>query len=161
MTNVVCNKCGKEIPDNSKLCNLCGTSISSETQPVKTSREIPLKETYEKKYSIPQLEESIESLKQKKILATIFFIASLILTFATLGLGIFFTILSTENMTHYNIHVGTYDELNRGYIILASLFFSLFVIFLAASIALPILNATLIKKNFKTKSSFKNIKRIK
>lgn len=156
---MICNKCEKEIPDNSKFCNFCGASISSETQPVKTSREISLKETYEKKYSIPQLEESIESLKQKKILITIFFIASLILTFVTLGLGIFFTILIAENVTHYNIHGVTYDELNPGYIVLASLFFSLFVIFLAASIALPILNATLINKKIsKRKAVLKILK---
>ena len=143
-----CTKCGKEVPADSKFCNFCGAPISEEkkSQPVKTNRELSLKETYQKKYSIPQVEESINSLVQKKRMVTAFFIVSLILAIATLTLGIIFVVLSVDNTVHYDIYGMKYEEPNYLYVALASLFFSLFSLFFVASIALPVVNAVLIKK---------------
>ena len=146
---MICPKCGKEIADGSSFCNFCGEKVLPQgfQQPtMRTQREQALKNLYEKKFTIPQLEEDIQLLCKKGRLLIVFFIICFVLTLACLGLGILFVVLSTKEKMNVDLYYVSYETPNALYASLASLFFSLFSLCLIATIALPIVKAFVVDK---------------
>lgn len=142
-----CSKCGKEINDDAMFCQFCGTPVAKEAKPVRQPKPVlTLKEKYERKFTIPQLEEDIKALKGKKKMILGFFITSIILTVACLAAAIIFTILSVKYPISVTVDWLTYTYPDPLYVGLCSTFYSFFALFLIAAIALPIINRTLIGK---------------
>ena len=148
-----CIKCGKELPNESKFCPFCGTRVPEDKpiekevkEEVKTKEGLSQKEIYQKKFTVPQLEESIASLNKNKKLIDTFFIISLVLSLITLGLGIGFAVLSANTTSRIDIFDHSFETPDTTYLYLSTLFFSLFVCSVAPAIALPIINSTVIDK---------------
>lgn len=142
-----CSKCGKEINDDALFCQFCGAKITNEAKPQRQPKSVlTKKERYEQKFTIPQLEEDIKALQGKKKMIVGFFVTSIILTVVCLGIAILFTVLTALYPIRASYDAFSYTYPNPLYVGLCSTFYSLFTLFLVASIALPILNRTLIGK---------------
>lgn len=146
---MICPRCGKDIADGSSFCNFCGEKILPQgfQQPtIRTPRQQALKDLYERKFTIPQLEEDIQFLRKKGRIFIVFFIICFVLTLVCLGLGILFVVLATQEKMNVDLYYVSYETPNALYVSLASLFFSLFSLCLVATIALPIIKAVVVDK---------------